>query len=757
MRLIPPERRSRRVPRHGAALLVVLTLTSPALAARGWDSPPPRRAAAMPDTARKPAPPRPAARAAPPRGWAPPPLAPKPVAMPWAPGPREWLTLSPVAARRPAPLRPREWVVEEWVVEEWRPGPRPSPREPRGRGRGGRDARPSGPPEPRRMAPLPVALPARPPAATPRPPVIEMPQAVAFAELAMLSPRTPLAGTAGTVALPQPLAPSDAARLRRIFEMQGRGETPAAIRESERLDDRRLIGHVLADRWLRPGAPEPSPAELRAWLSDHADHPDAPRLHAMLVARLPRGASPPPALPGDPDPVQSTEQELPPEEVEPPAAASAFTRNPALDRTVREMAGRGDTSGALLHIARTRGMTPAYAAALQGEVAQVLFASGRDAEAFRVASAAAATRGAPAQAAFIAGLSAWGQGQYEAALPLFEQAARSESASAVQRAAAAFWTARAAVRARRPQSYVPWMLQAAQEPRTFYGLVARRALGLPFGFAWERELAGDAEAATLAETAGGWRALALLQIGQRDRAEAELRRLLSVARGNASLNRAMLAVATGAGMTDLAASLAAAAQTADGRPRDFARFPVPTLTPQSGWRVDPALIYGLVKQESNFNAGAVSPAGARGLAQVMPSTAAFITGDAGLRDGLGQQRLHDPGFSLELGQRYLHHLATQDNVNNNLVRLLAAYNAGPGNLARWLPANGHRDDPFLFIESIPFQETRTYVQRVLAYSFIYASRLGLPSPSLDALAAGSAPRFVGVEELARLVARGRRG
>jgi soluble lytic murein transglycosylase-like protein len=575
-------------------------------------------------------------------------------------------------------------------------------------------------------------------------------------EIALSFARTPLAGFARpqAAALPQPLAPSDAARLRRIFELQGRGDMAQAMRESERLDDRRLMGHVLADRW-RVGGVEPTAAELNAWLSDNADHPDAPRLHALLVTRLPRGVAPPP-LPG----TQAAEeppppgQEVPPEEREPAAAARPLARNPALDRTVREMAGRGDIQDALRHIANTRGMTPAYAAALQTDVALALFTSGRDEEAFRVASLAARAPGAPAQASYLAGLSAWGLTRYEAALPFFEAAARSESAPAVLRAAAAFWTARAAVRTRRPQAYVPWMLQAAQEPRTFYGLVARRALGLPPGFAWESEVAGEAEAAALAETAAGWRALALIQIGQKARAEAELRRLWSVAQGNPSLARAMLAAATEADMTELATMLASQAQAADGRPRDYARFPVPRLEPQGGWRADPALIYGLARQESNFDPGAVSPAGARGLMQVMPATAAYITGDSSLREA-SQRRLHDPGYSLELGQRYLLHLAGQENIQGDLIRLLAAYNAGPGNLARWMPTSRHRDDPFLFIESIPFNETRAYVQRVLAYSWIYASRLGLPSPSLDALAAGSSPRFLGVDELARLVARNR--
>jgi soluble lytic murein transglycosylase-like protein len=90
-------------------------------------------------------------------------------------------------------------------------------------------------------------------------------------------------------------------------------------------------------------------------------------------------------------------------------------------------------------------------------------------------------------------------------------------------------------------------------------------------------------------------------------------------------------------------------------------------------------------------------------------------------------------------------------VGGDLIRLLAAYNNGPGNLSRWQPAVRHRGDPFLFIESIPVTETRSFVQRVLSYSWIYAARLGLPAPSLDDLAAGRFPRFAGVEDVAQWV------
>ena len=543
-----------------------------------------------------------------------------------------------------------------------------------------------------------------------------------------------------------PLAPADAVALQGVFALHTSRDWEAAERATAQLSDRRLEGHILADRWLNPAAPRPDQEALRDWLARFADHPDAPAIHALLRRTAPRGASLPAA------PMQESLREdagAAPEEREAPD--QGFVRNPSLDRALRDLVRDGKLEAALRQMGATRGMTPAYAAALRTDFALILFRRGEDKRAFEIASEASRSRAEPSgRAAFAAGLAAWGLGHFDVALPYFEVAARAPGASAANRSAAAYWASRAAIRARHPGMHVPWLLQAAQEPRTFYGLMARRALGLTPGFAWHAEARGEEGMAALLETAGGWRALALLQIGQPARAEAELRALWPLARGNLPLLRSMLALASQGGLTHLSAQLAELAQTADGRPRDLARYPLPRLTPAQGFRVEPSLLYALARQESNFDAAAVSPAGARGLMQVMPATAAYLANDPSFV-GDGAERLHNPGLSLELGQRYLHYLARSEVVGGDLIRLLAAYNAGPGNLAKWLPATRHRDDALLFIEAIPFDETRTHVQRVLAYSWIYASRLGLPAPSLDQLVQGEFPRFMSPQEVVAML------
>ena len=90
---------------------------------------------------------------------------------------------------------------------------------------------------------------------------------------------------------------------------------------------------------------------------------------------------------------------------------------------------------------------------------------------------------------------------------------------------------------------------------------------------------------------------------------------------------------------------------------------------------------------------------------------------------------------------YLHHLLDEPLVEKSLVRLLAAYNGGPGNLRKWLRTVDHQDDPFLFVESMPARETRYYVKNVISNLGIYRLRFNETAPALTSLAAGSGGVF----------------
>ena len=163
---------------------------------------------------------------------------------------------------------------------------------------------------------------------------------------------------------------------------------------------------------------------------------------------------------------------------------------------------------------------------------------------------------------------------------------------------------------------------------------------------------------------------------------------------------------------------------------------------------EPAFIFSVTRQESNFDTEAISSANARGLMQLLPSTAQTVARRLGMNFRLDMLTA-DPQANIKLGAAYLDEMLGR--FEGSLVMAAAAYNAGPGNLAKWLPAARHRGDALLFVEAIPFDETRAHVQRVLAYSWIYASRLGLPAPSLDQLVQGEFPRFLSPQEVVALL------
>ncbi len=139
-----------------------------------------------------------------------------------------------------------------------------------------------------------------------------------------------------------------------------------------------------------------------------------------------------------------------------------------------------------------------------------------------------------------------------------------------------------------------------------------------------------------------------------------------------------------------------------------------------------------MRQESRFDAGAASASGAYGLMQLTPATAARVAGDDKLK--ADPTPLRDPGVNLRLGQAYVAKLLSA--LNGDLLHAVAAYNSGPGVIQKTLAQLGKNADPLLAIESMPGAQTRDFVQRVMAGYWIYRSKFGQDSPSLDAAASG---------------------
>jgi soluble lytic murein transglycosylase-like protein len=228
------------------------------------------------------------------------------------------------------------------------------------------------------------------------------------------------------------------------------------------------------------------------------------------------------------------------------------------------------------------------------------------------------------------------------------------------------------------------------------------------------------------------RATALAQVGRPVEAGLELRAGLSLAKTEDERARwTSLILALNAPLTSIADTASRGRQVVE------ADYPTPLLEPKWGFTIDKALVYAIVRQESRFNPGVVSPAGAVGLMQLMPEAAARAAGDDKLKADMSP--LFDPAFNLRVGQDYVTWLMERG-VGHDILRTVAAYNGGPGTLLKTAEMVGDDVDSLLLIECLPSQETRNYVEKVMAGYWTYRKKFGQDSKTLDAVAMGA--RFV---------------
>lgn len=536
----------------------------------------------------------------------------------------------------------------------------------------------------------------------------------------------------------------DATLYRKAFDAQRAGDWAAADAALSDISDDRLRGHVLFQRYMHPSY-KARFDELQHWMATYADHPGAPRLHKLAVARAPAGAR-----------VDK------PETRTGIGAGTLHTRNIAqvytakksrsaaqkraignLVKAVHGDIGRGAPTRALRRMnadPATKMMDHVEYDQLRGQIANGYLLMGKPNDARTLARESAGRSGEKApMAGWAGGLAAWLQKDYHDAARMFEYTARSPYVSPWMRAAGAYWASRAHMRAGNMKEVSHWLKEAASHPRTFYGLVATRALGLDFDFDWSMPEFTAEHRDALMDTPAGARAMALVEAGQNHLAEAELLQINP--KDNELLQEAMVAYTQAAHLPSLSLRLANNFKRPDGGMYDAALYPLLPWEPKGGYTVDRALIHAIARQESRFDTAAKSTSGALGLMQVMPSTAGYIMETPHFKENAGKYHLTDPQVNLEIGQKYVDYLLDHGGVNKDLLSLAVAYNAGPGNLRKWQRelADG---DPLLFIEIIPMAETRNYVERVIANYWIYAMRLGQDQPTLDMVVEGKQASYI---------------
>jgi len=482
-----------------------------------------------------------------------------------------------------------------------------------------------------------------------------------------------------------------------------------------------------AELYTAKGSPAVGVASLQALIAEAPELPQANQLAAMAIRR---GATTPPlVIPERPTMnLGSAPGRYKAKPVQGEPAADQLRA--ALDPLVKV----NDAAGAEAQLLTFAPQLSVEARAEAGNrVAFIYYILGLDLDARRVADTwrQGATGEWASQAAWVSGLASWRLGDYNAASTAFQQVAQL-AAQRELRAGGYYWAARAEQAAGRPRSVENLLRNAASSPESFYGLVARESLGLNTQLPPDAYVGFDPPVDQLPNVK---RAVELAKIGEPALAEELLRHQAKI--GLPTEHHALIQVAK---KLDLAAAqLWLANNGLPGARSDAAdRYPNPRWSPLNGWRVDPALAYGHIVQESSFRRTAVSGAGAVGLMQVLPDTAAMVSRNRGVP--YSRAALTDPTYNLEYGQSFIEMMRRSSATAGQLPRVIASYNAGPLPVARWASIND-KGDPLLWIESIPYWETRYYVPAVLRNMWVYQGLNDEATPTLKSIAEHRWPTF----------------
>lgn len=489
---------------------------------------------------------------------------------------------------------------------------------------------------------------------------------------------------------PTALSPADRLSYTTAFDALRRGDLAAARASAQQAQDRVLLGQVEFERLFHADYAA-TYEELAAWLEEYSDLPCADRVYNLAMRRRPDGAAEPRRA------SRFSNRSW--------AAASAAGQNTEGDplKAARVALNRDDLAGAVV---------------IGQEIGDW----------------------------WTVGLAHYRLGDFGAATGAFQRVLDDPTEDGWVRAGAAFWAARSAGRSSQQDRVQPLLRRAAAWPATFYGQIALRQLGedvaienmgpTPYGATLQRAVyvsdepigvdADELEEFVRSEPRAR-RTVAFSEIGRRTDARDELRTGMRSAvtdRGRqlwAALGRALGPRVTGSDN--------------DVRRVDANNYAQPVIEPVGGFTIERSLVYAIARKETGFNARARSGAGAYGLMQVMPTTAAEMTGDRGFVST--PDRLYDPATNARLGQAYVNRVLALPEINGDLLRVSASYNAGPGPMMAAVRKLGPDADPLLLIETIDVPQARDYVEKVVAAYWIYQRMNGRPLNTLDAVAGGA--------------------
>ncbi|MBR4892246.1 MAG: transglycosylase SLT domain-containing protein [Alphaproteobacteria bacterium] len=536
--------------------------------------------------------------------------------------------------------------------------------------------------------------------------------------------------------LPQILTDIDASLYKQIFVLQDKEKINVAINVQNQIADRLLMNEVLYQRYFSDTY-HTRGKEIAEWMNNYYNMPGAKRMEklAKLKQANVRKAAVPNIISGS-ESIETAQSETWTEKKYSGVADKKITE---FKRAIRS--GSTKVARQILEDRLFKSkLTESDYGRLAGRLSYLYYTNGEMELAKKwgfVASDAKSEYGLWAM-----GLLYFKEENYIESQKYFSRILELPQINNARKTEAAFWAGRAAdFKGDRENAKRYWRI-AATYPMAFYGALSAIMLGQQPKYEFFENEATDEDVVELVNTKYGKIALALLQVGRKDRAEEYLKYMITPKISDRTLH-AVNSIASKYGLPRV--SILSAGVIKDRGILEIdddiiysAKYPLHDWEPLGGWSIDRALLLAITKQESNFRTTAKSGAGANGVMQIMPSTAKRVARANNV--DLSQMDMSNPEHNMFLGQQYIVDLLQHQNIENNIIKMLAAYNAGMGTMVKF-EKSFYTYDPLLYIESFPAYETRSYIKRVMSNLWLYRARLNQPLTSMQELAHGNWPLY----------------
>lgn len=529
------------------------------------------------------------------------------------------------------------------------------------------------------------------------------------------------------------LSRSDIRLYKKIFQNIKNSQFELIDKQIKNLDNKFLLGHVLAEKYLSKQY-KSTPQELEQWLKEYSDLPQKNRIHKLALRKKTQDI---PKAKKDTKPIDTFSMyNWPNKDFKHLSNANRIFLHKQV-KSFKQAIRKGKTKRArlILENKSVKKLLPKkYYASLALTLATKYLTDGQNRLALQWGQISAQKQ-ATASAYWTAGIAAWQLKHYKTAASQFKKVSATSNNDEWISSAGDFWTARSYSKQKNNTQTMKWLKKSATYKRTFYGILAAYKLGEMPDYNWSKiayfnDFQTQKSLDFLLGSKRLKRILGLIFIKQEELVNSELKS--AAGELNNAQKEAILYLANYYQLHSISMLLSQElCDDNENRSYDYSFYPLPDWEPQSGWKTDKALVWALSRQESSFRPYIMSPAGACGLMQLLPSTAAYISGNKKLRKN--QQKLFQIQYNLKLGQDYVSYLMEKPFINGNLLYMLTAYNAGPGNLSKWLKNIKDNNDPLLFMEIVPSRETRIYMERVMANYWIYQIRMGQTTSTLKQL------------------------